>query len=242
MSLKILRGLAVGSLLLALVAAGCTSSSDGGGASGSGSAGAPRPGGTLHVVRAESFDGWVGDSSAAYASFQTESAVIEPLVRFSSDGKSLEPGIATSWTYDPAALTWTFTLREGVVFSDGTPLTSADVAFAESVWAAGFNFGSSYAAIKTVETPDPLTVVFVLSRPDTTIPVKMSCACSGVMPKDFGGRTEKAYYAAPIGAGAFVVDSWSPAGQIVLSRNPNYYDAPTPVRRQDRDRCGDRRQ
>jgi peptide/nickel transport system substrate-binding protein len=114
-------------------------------------------------------------------------------------------------------------LRDGVTFSDGKPLTSADVAFSEGVWAKGPNFGALYAGIKKVLTPDARTVVFDLSGPDTTLPVIMSWSSSGIFPKDFGGRTESDYFDKPIGAGAFTVAEWSPGGRIVLKRNDIYY-------------------
>ena len=183
----------------------------------------PHQGGTLHVARTESFDGWDPDKSAAYASYQTTFAVLEPLVRFAPDGQSIEPGIAESWTYDPKGPSWIFTLRDGLTFSDGNPLTSEDVAFSEGVWASGPNFGAVYAGIKKVETPDERTVIFDLFDPDTTLPIILSWSASGIMPKDFGGRSRQDYFSDPIGAGAFTVTEWSPGGRIVLDRNDNYY-------------------
>lgn len=188
----------------------------------------PQRGGTLRVARSESFDGWDPDKSAAYGSYQTVYAVLEPLVRFGSDGQSLEPGLAESWTYDAAAKAWTFVLRKGATFSDGSPLTSADVAFSAGVWKAGPNFGSLYAGIKNVRTPDAQTVVFELSAPNTTLPVLMSASPSAIFPKDFGGRTKEAYLAKPIGAGAFTVAEWTPGGRIVLKRSEHYYMADRP--------------
>ncbi len=227
MSSRSLRGLVV-ACSLALLGSACSGASETTDKGSDVGAGAPKRGGTLHVARAESFDGWVLDSAAAYASYQTQYAVIEPLVRSAPDGQDLAPGLAESWTYDPKGPSWTFVLRDGLLFSDGTPLTSADVAFSETVWAAGPNFGAVYAGIKKVKTPDERTVVFELFDPDSTLPVVLSWSASGVMPKDFGGRTEEEYYADPIGAGAFTVEEWSPGGRIVLRRNENFYDPERP--------------
>jgi peptide/nickel transport system substrate-binding protein len=91
------------------------------------------------------------------------------------------------------------------------------------VWAAGPNFGSLYAGIEKVAAPDPRTVVFELSGPNTALPVLMSWSSSGIMPEDFGGRSKQEYLSAPIGAGAFAVSSWSPGGRIELDRNEHYY-------------------
>src|SRR5690606_1991238 len=54
--------------------------------------------------------------------------VFEGLTRFAPDG-SILPGLAESWEIAPDALSWTFTLREGVTFHDGLPLTAEDVVF-----------------------------------------------------------------------------------------------------------------
>lgn len=183
----------------------------------------PRSGGTLHVARSESFDGWDPDAAAAYATYQTLYAVLEPLVRFAPDGQALESGLAESWKYDPSGLSWTFVLRDSVTFSDGTPLTSADVAFSAEVWKKGANLGAVYAGITEVETPDPSTVVFKLAGPDTTLPVILSWTAAAVFPKDFGGRAQDEYFSNPVGAGAFTVDEWTPGGRIVLKRSEHYY-------------------
>lgn len=224
--MKTFRVVAVAAVL-AIAASACDGGADDQ-ADGAIDTGTPQRGGTLRVARSESFDGWVLDSAAAYASYQTHYAVIETLVRSTPDGQSLEPGLAESWEYDPERPSWTFVLRDGLVFSDGTPLTSADVAWSAGIWAEGPNFGAVYAGIKKVRTPDERTVVFELYDPDTTLPIVLSWSASGVMPEDFGGRTEEEYYEQPIGAGAFTVEEWSPGGRIVLRRNDNYYDPERP--------------
>jgi peptide/nickel transport system substrate-binding protein len=213
--------------VLGLLCAACGTSSTQGSA-GNTSQGTPQRGGTLNVVRYESFDGWVLDSAAAYASYQTQMAVIEPLVRFGADGKSLQAGLGKSWRSNATATRWMFTLQPSARFSNGQPVTSADVAFSAGIWKKGPNFGSTYAGIKTVETPNPSTAVFVLKAPDSTLPVKLSWSSSGIMPNHFGARTPAQYYQHPIGAGAFEVVSWTPAGQIVLKRNPYFYDHTRP--------------
>lgn len=235
MSVSLSRGSALLSSLLVVVAACGTATAPSGRSSTAApgastqSAGvspapsAPRRGGTLRVARSESFDGWDPDAAAAYATYQTLYAVLEPLVRFTSDGQGLEPGLAESWTYDPDSTSWTFKLREGATFSDGSPLTADDVVFSADQWKQGANLGAVYAGISAVEAPDPQTVVFKLAGPDTTLPVILSWSAAAIFPKDFGGRTKEDYFASPIGAGAFTVAEWTPGGQIVLKRSEHYY-------------------
>lgn len=179
---------------------------------------------TLHVIRSESFDGWNPDSAAAYATYQTLDNVLEPLLKSNPDGHTIDAGIATKWTYDDAAKTWTFSLRPGVKFTDGTPLTPADVIFSAGIWAKGKNYGSLYGDIGSVTSPDAHTVVFHMTDANTILPVLMTWSSSAIFPKDFGGRSEDAYWQKPIGAGAYAVDSWSTGGQTVLTANTHYYE------------------
>ena len=65
-----------------------------------------KTGKTLKVFRSESFDGWELDSAAAYGTYQTHPAVMEPLLRFSADGTSVEPGLADKWSYDEQNRQW----------------------------------------------------------------------------------------------------------------------------------------
>lgn len=179
---------------------------------------------TLHVIRSESFDGWNPDSAAAYATYQTLDNVLEPLAKSNPNGHSIDPGIATKWTYDDSAHTWTFMLRPDVKFSDGKPVTPADVIFSAGVWAKGKNYGSLYSDISSVTSPDAHTVVFHMSDANTILPVLMTWSSSGIFPRDFGGKTEDAYWQKPVGAGAYAVQSWSTGGQTVLTANAHYYE------------------
>ncbi|MFB6612339.1 ABC transporter substrate-binding protein [Agromyces sp. NPDC056379] len=214
---------ALSALTAALMAAALAACSPGGGP-----ADPVDADGTLHVARSESFDGWDPDQAAAYSTYQTLQGVLEPLLRSNADGSAVEAGLAKEWTYDPAAMTWTFVLQDDTLFSDGTPLTSADVAFSAGVWAEGSNYGGLYAKITGVTTPDDRTVVFELSQPDTTLPVLMTWSSSAIFPTDFGGKAKDEYFANPVAAGAFVVADWSPGGQITLEKNPNYYQSGRP--------------
>jgi peptide/nickel transport system substrate-binding protein len=183
---------------------------------------------TLHVYRSESFDGWVLDSAAAYASYQTHAAVMEPLVRFAADGIHVEPGLAESWSYDAATYTWTFLLRANAKFSNGAPVSSRDVVFSYGIWSKGVNFGRSFDRISEVVAVDARTIRFVMKHADSTLPATLSGSIAGIMPANFGGLTKDQYYAAPVGAGPYTVKQWSGGGRIVLSRNHHYYAAGRP--------------
>jgi peptide/nickel transport system substrate-binding protein len=174
-----------------------------------------------------SFDGWVLDSAASYASYPTHASVMEPLLRFGADGTSIEAGLAKEWTYDPEALTFTFKLQDGARFSNGDPVTAEDVAFSLGIWSAGPNFGLAFGAISDV-TGEGDEVIMQLAYPDNTVMALLSSSVAGIMPKDFAGMTEDEFYSNPIGAGPFVVNEWSIGGRIVLTPNEFYYDPERP--------------
>ncbi len=208
-------------LALSLVTTGCSDNRS----NASGRAAAAH---TLHVYRSESFDGWVLDAAAAYASYQTHAAVMEPLVRFAADGIHVEPGLAESWAYDAGTYTWTFILRANAKFSNGEPVSSQDVVFSFGIWSKGVNFGRSFDRISKVVAVDARTIRFAMKSPDSTLPATLSGSIAGVMPANFGGVSKDRYYAAPIGAGPYTVSKWSGGGRIVLSRNQHYYAADRP--------------
>lgn len=96
--------------------------------------------------------------------------------------RKIIPSLATSWTISPDGLTYTFQLRQGVKFHDGTPFTSAAVApsFARR---AAVNGGPAYmvSGIKSVTTPGPYTVVIALSQPNTSFLDYLAAAYGPVM-------------------------------------------------------------
>ena len=183
---------------------------------------------TLVIARGEKHEGWVPDEATGIGSIHNILAVLEPLLRFNPDGQQVDPGIAASWEFDPDALTYTFVLNDRAAFSDGTPVTSADVAFSVEQWQQGPNYGELYAAIENVVEVDERTVVFELAWPDTVLPVVLPWNSAAIVPADFGGRSAAEFYADPVGAGAFVVESWTPGSEIVLTRNEHYYRADRP--------------
>src|SRR5438552_4995611 len=105
--------------------------------------------------------------------------MMKGLVEFKLGTFEVQPSIAQSWKMTPDGLQWTFTLKKGLQFSDGTPIDAAAVKFNFDRWRLvkspyhqnypyGYYadmFGGFPGIFKTVATPDSQTVVFTLSRP-----------------------------------------------------------------------------
>lgn len=188
-------------------------------------AGPAQRGGAITALIPDPIDGWDPGLAIQAASWQVLKEVSEPLLRITDDGLGVEAGLASTWVYDAEAMTVTVTLQEGAAFSDGTPVTSEDVRFSAEQWKAGPLYGPTYGTLDSVATPDPNTAVFQLNTPDSSFVPLLAWVTSAIMPKDFGGKTAEEFFAKPIGAGPFEIESESPGEEIVLVRNPHYYAA-----------------
>lgn len=91
--------------------------------------------------------------------------VYEPLVRYAPDG-SIVPALAESWTISADGLTWTFNLRQGVTFHDGTPFDAAAAKWNLARWVGNeaHNWLPTAARITGIETPDAATLILTLAQ------------------------------------------------------------------------------
>ena len=216
---------------LVILGAGCGGSSSGGGSGGSSgnAAGQPQYGGSVVIDR-------VADSQSMDKTtvFDNESIwvfeqIMEPLYTVSKDGKTVVPWLATSYTLSPDKMTYTFTLRKGVKFSNGQPMTSADVKFSiDAARVEDQGWGFIDVAIKNIETPDPGTVVIHTKYPWSPFLADIALFANGIIPKDYGGETKKEFYTHPVGTGPFMWDHWDKGSELVLKKNPNYWQKGKP--------------
>jgi len=208
-------------LALALVAAvalaGCGSSSPENNAARSGG-----EGGTLRWAINANVS-WDPVTSAAGNEVRHLGLVYEALTHIDEKGNAT-PGLATSWKFAGNGRTLTFTLRDGVTFTDGAKLDSAAVK--QSLLRAKTQKDSVLtqllAGVKSVDTPDPTTVVLNLSYPDYGLPLVLGgkagmIASPRADPKTLPRR--------PVGAGPFKLTKFVPDGGSTLVRNPGYWNA-----------------
>ncbi|MCK0150231.1 ABC transporter substrate-binding protein [Marivita sp. S6314] len=153
------------------------------------------------------------------------SNVFEGLTRFMSDG-SVVPGLAERWEISDDGMTYTFTLRDGVTFHDGTTLDAQDVKFSLDRARAEDSANaqkSLFAGIEDVKVIDPQTVAVTLSAPNGNFLFNMAWGDAVIVaPESIDDIKQK-----PIGTGAFKFDQWVQGDRIELSRNAEYWgDAP----------------
>ncbi|MFC5823415.1 ABC transporter substrate-binding protein [Nonomuraea insulae] len=158
-----------------------------------------------------------GASAVDEASLLANRQIYDTLV--TGAGERPAPGLATSWR-QPDDKTWEFTLREDVVFHDGSKLTSADVkASLERLAASDGPQKPLWASIDTVEAPDPRTVRITTKDPLGTLLVNLTLAF--ILPAAQIGKGDLSRK--PIGSGPFSVESFTPSSQLVLKPVANYW-------------------
>ncbi len=139
----------------------------------------------------------------------------------------LTPALATEWTVSDDGLTYSFTLREGVTFHDGSAFDADDVVATFEAGADPANaYAADYAGI-TIEVDDPLHIRIVRETADVTYLRRL--AETRIISNDqFAAGGNQAIEDAPIGTGAFTFVEWTKGDRIVLSANENYWDVGKP--------------
>lgn len=140
-----------------------------------------------------------------------------------------QPRLAQSWAASSDFKTWTFKLRPGVRFQDGSPFNAEAVAwnYARQQDPANHCRCAFYIeGIAKVEAADDLTLVFHLRQPAADFPSLLALPSSNSViqsPTAIEKRGED-YNRNPVGTGPFVVKSWTAGDRMVLERNPDYWD------------------
>jgi peptide/nickel transport system substrate-binding protein len=167
-------------------------------------------------------------------------AVYDTLLTFKNgDMTRPVPDLASSYTASADAKTFTFTLRPDAVFSDGTPVTSADVAFSLRRVASLKGNPSFLMSGLTVSAPDKHTVVLHSATPNPAVPFIVPNPALGILNAkvvqaaggtdaagaDKSDKAETALNKSSAGSGPYLLQSFSTASSVVLARNPKYWGA-----------------
>jgi peptide/nickel transport system substrate-binding protein len=219
--------------LLTVSACGGGSSSTGGSSSGLDDTSTPQPGGTLtYAIEAETPGGFcLAEAQLATGGMTVAAAVYDPLMAFDAELKP-RPYLAESMDVSDDATTFTFTLREGTTFHDGTSVTAAAVKDNIDLWMgeseATQRFGRRpllspfiFADLDTVVAADDRTVVVTAKRPWPAFPDLLASGRFGIMAPAQYGDPECAEKL--VGSGPFKLVKWARGQQMVLEKNPDYW-------------------
>lgn len=148
------------------------------------------------------------------------------LLRMKDNGE-VGPGLAESWT-QPDPKTTVYTIRQGVKFWDGTPLTADDVAYSLNRSAApAAQVSFFFANVASIKATGPYQVTVRLKKPDELLQRELATFVGAVIEKKWAVKTGAAVGTAQGGlmaSGPFKLDKWTAGQGIVLSRNDAYWD------------------
>ena len=150
--------------------------------------------------------------------------VFEGLTRFGPDG-SVQPGLAASWAISDDGLSYTFQLREGVTFHDGTTFEASDVVFSLDRARAEDSTNAQkalFAGIESVEALGDSSVRIDLAAPQGNFLFNLAWGDAVMVAPESIGDIKNL----PIGTGAFRFEQWRRGDQISLSRNADYWGEP----------------
>jgi peptide/nickel transport system substrate-binding protein len=159
--------------------------------------------------------------------------IFETLVNTRDDSTEIVPGVAESWQVSSDGLGWTFKLRRGVRFHDGTPLDAAAVKFTfdrvidpahPHAKSGKWSFVVGYlSSVKSVEVVDPLTVRLYLKYPTSSLlPLLALPNCAIVSPTAFA-HAPADFNARPVGSGRYRFEAWERGSKLTLRRNDDYW-------------------
>lgn len=190
----------------------------------------PQAGGTLRAAWSGEWVSLDPHLSSAGSSFAVLANVVEALTDY-DDSMQLAPELATSWEQSEDGLTWTFHLREGVLFSNGREFTADDVVWSfqrihdPAVGSGDVNNCGGEGA--TFAAPDPLTFTITTAEPNAILPVNIAGAAScGIIASESVG--EDGLVVTPIGTGPFAIDSVNGTTNMRLVKNENYWQEGLP--------------
>ena len=266
-NVRLLARAGIGATALAIVAAAC-GGGGGGGSSSNSSSNAPQTnsagayttyqpstkrGGTLQLLDSSDCDYWDPQRTYYGHCWDLQRLISRGLVMYKpaagNEGTKIVPDLATDVPTSPdGGLTWTYHLKSGIKFQDGTPITSADIKYGiERVFATDvINGGPTYvidelandsnykgpykdkAGLASIETPNATTITFHLKRKFSDWNNVMASPTSTPVPQ--AKDTGDSYTNHPVASGPYMFSNYQPNKSLTLVRNPNWDRSTDPSR------------
>ncbi len=165
---------------------------------------------------------------------QALTQIYQPLVAWSPTVKGKLVGVlATSWSHNPSDTQYTFQLRHGVRFSDGTPFNAEAVVFSferqldpsnPDYKYGPYPFGSFFFGnLKSVAAEGPYKVVFTMKSPDASLLNLLTTATAFIVSPTTAMKDKGTFALHGAGTGPYEVSKWQRGVQLVLTRNPDYW-------------------
>jgi ABC-type transport system substrate-binding protein len=166
--------------------------------------------------------------------------IYDGLVKVDPDRGTVVPDIAERWVHSPDGKTYTFYLRRGVLFHDGSQVTAADFKYQFERVANPVNLSPHMARltgvvgvkefqekratkIAGIKVLDPYTLQITLEKSSILLPYYLTGVWASAVPRREVERLGAGFNDHPVGSGPFVFESWTRDREVVLRRNPRYW-------------------
>lgn len=166
--------------------------------------------------------------------------IFDGLVEFAPGTLDVQPAVASSWTVSDDGTVYTFTLREGLTFHNGMPVTADDVVyslrrglkksaqsqkrdFLAPLSGSGPFWDGETDKLPGAAAPDPHTVVLTLDQPYAQFLTVLASEAGSIVPRRVYEDPEQAYLREPVGCGPFAIASFEPDIAITLERFPQHW-------------------
>lgn len=196
----------------------------------------PKRGGTLVFGRGADSKSLDPINVTDGESLKATQQIYDTLVTYKPGTTEVIPELATSWETSEDAFTWTFYLRKGVKFHDGTPFNADAVVFNFERWMYEDNpyhhgdfaywqymFGGFPGVVKSVKAIDEYTVQFELNQPQAPFLNNLAMPNFAIASPAAIKKYGEDYGNHPVGTGPFILQSWKRDDTMVLVRNENYW-------------------
>ena len=189
----------------------------------------PRRGGILLAAIGADAPSLDPHQESTFANIQLVAPLYSTLLQFDPlDSSRIIGDVGTEWKISPDGLTYTFKIRQGVRFHDGSLLTSADVkaSYDKIVFPPEGTRSirkAHYKAVKAIEAPDPSTVVFRLKHPSAAFLANLASPWNVIFPKKYLDKDPNYFRKNVVGSGPFKFKSYVRGSTFEGERNPDYF-------------------
>ncbi len=197
----------------------------------------PKDGGTLVWARGSDAKKLDPSDVTDGESLIVTQQLFDTLVKYNKHTTDVEPALASSWTTSEDGLVWTFNLREGVKFHDGTDFNADAVVFNFQRWSDeshpyhntefaywGYMFGGYPGVVEEVKAVSEYTVQFTLNQPQAPFLQNLAMPVFAISSPTAVKKYGDDYFKNPVGTGPFKFVSWQQDAQIIVERNDDYWD------------------
>jgi peptide/nickel transport system substrate-binding protein len=250
--------LAAGGLVLALVLAACGGGGDDGDNEGSSGQGTQAPstqkGGTVKILNQQDFEHLDPQRNYVTNSGNIGRLITRTLTLIKENptgDPELVPDLASEWSSNEDNTEWTFTLKDGLHYEDGTPVTAADLKYGvERSFSADLAEGAPYArqylkgaaqykgpyvdgnnggqGLASITVPDEKTITFALNQPVAEFDWTASMFTFSPVPQ--AKDTKTLYDNHPLSTGPYMIEDYVRGQRLVLARNPHWDESTDEVR------------